>query len=75
MARQYKSLKHISVNHMALVRTDKRERYGKRGSTSAANKAILKMMVASNGRLPRDPVTGQWISPAEFNKLMKEQGE
>ena len=75
MARQYKSLKHISADHMALVRTDKRERYGKRGSTSATNKAILKMMVASNGRLPRDPVTGQWISPVNFNKLMKEQGE
>ena len=75
MARQYKSLKHISADHMALVRTDKRERYGKRGSTSATNKAILKMMVASNGRLPRDPVTGQWISPVNFNKLMKERGE
>ena len=75
MARQYKSLKHISVNHMALVRTDKRERYGKRGSTSAANKAILKMMVASNGRLPMHPVTKQWMNHVEFNKLMKEQGE
>ena len=75
MVNKYKSLKHINVDHMALVRTDKRERFGKRGTTSATNKAILKMMVASNGRLPRDPVTGQWISPAEFNKLMKEQGE
>lgn len=75
MARQYKSLKHISVNHMALVRTDKRERYGKRGSTSAANKAILKMMVASNGRLPMHPDTKQWMNPVEFNKLMKERGE
>jgi len=75
MARQYKSLKHISVNHMALVRTDKRERYGKRGSTSAANKAILKMMVASNGRLPMHPDTKQWMNPEEFNKLMKERGE
>tara|TARA_R100000234_G_scaffold71052_1_gene43668 strand:+ start:1425 stop:1652 length:228 start_codon:yes stop_codon:yes gene_type:complete len=75
MARQYKSLKHISVNHMALVRTDKRERYGKRGSTSAANKAILKMMVASNGRLPMHPVTKQWMNPEEFNRLMKERGE
>ena len=75
MVNKYKSLKHINVDHMALVRTDKRERFGKRGTTSATNKAILKMMVASNGRLPRDPVTGQWISPAEFNKIMKEQGE
>tara|TARA_B100000900_G_C20555016_1_gene706400 strand:+ start:499 stop:726 length:228 start_codon:yes stop_codon:yes gene_type:complete len=75
MVKKYKSLKHINVDHMALVRTDKRERFGKRGTTSATNKAILKMMVASNGRLPRDPRTGQWISPAEFNKLMKEQGE
>ena len=75
MVKKYKTLKHINVDHMALVRTDKRERFGKRGTTSATNKAILKMMVASNGRLPRDPATGQWISPAEFNRLMKEQGE
>jgi hypothetical protein len=75
MTKQYRNLNHINVDHMALVRTDKRERFGKRGTTSATNKAILKMMVASNGRLPRDPVTGQWISPVNFNKLMKEQGE
>jgi|TARA_E500000318_G_C3542206_1_gene205110 hypothetical protein len=75
MVKKYKTLKHINVDHMALVRTDKRERWGKRGTTSATNKAILKMMVASNGRQPRCKVTGQFMSPAEFNKLMKEQGE
>ena len=45
MVKKYKTLKHINVDHMALVRTDKRERYGKRGTTSANNKALLKMMV------------------------------
>ena len=75
MPKQYKNLNHINVDPMALVRTDKRERYGKRGTTSATNKAILKMMVASNGRLPMHPVTKQWMNPVEFNKLMKEQGE
>jgi|TARA_R100000329_G_scaffold137212_1_gene118229 hypothetical protein len=75
MARQYKNYNHISVDHMALVRTDKRERYGKRGTTSATNKAILKMMVASNGRQPRCPITGQWMNPEKFNALMKERGE
>ena len=75
MVKKYKTLKHINVDHMALVRTDKRERYGKRGTTSANNKALLKMMVASNGRLPMHPITKQWKNPAEFNKLMKEQGE
>jgi hypothetical protein len=75
MTKQYRNLNHINVDHMALVRTDKRERFGKRGTTSATNKAILKMMVSSNGRLPRDPKTGQWISPTEFNKLMRELGQ
>ena len=75
MARQYKNLNHINVDHMALVRTDKRERYGKKGTTSATNKAILKMMVASDGRLPRDEKTGQFLSPVEYNKRMKELGQ
>ena len=75
MTKQYKNLNHINVDHMALVRPDKRERYGKRGTTSANNKAILKMMVASNGMLPMHPVTKQWMNPVEFNKLMKEMGQ
>ena len=75
MTKQYRKLNHINVDHMALVRTDKRERWGKRGTTSATNKAILKMMVASNGRQPRCKITGQFMSPVKFNKLMKEQGE
>tara|TARA_R100000458_G_C8221015_1_gene205373 strand:- start:696 stop:896 length:201 start_codon:yes stop_codon:yes gene_type:complete len=65
MARQYKNLNHINVDHMALVRTDKRERRGKVGSISKSNKAILKMMVANKGIMPRCKKTGQWISPNE----------
>tara|TARA_R110001606_G_C15162442_1_gene627162 strand:- start:166 stop:393 length:228 start_codon:yes stop_codon:yes gene_type:complete len=75
MTKQYQKLSHIDVDHMALVRSDKRERFGKRGTTSSTNKAILKMMVASNGRLPMHPITKQWMNPKEFNKLMKQRGE
>ena len=75
MARQYENLNHINVDHLSLVRSDKRERRGKVGSTSRVNKAFLKQIVACNGKAPIDPATGRFIPVSVFNKLQKEQGE
>tara|TARA_R100000008_G_C3488717_1_gene117616 strand:+ start:163 stop:435 length:273 start_codon:yes stop_codon:yes gene_type:complete len=74
MARQYENLNHINVDHLSLVRSDKRERRGKVGSTSKVNKAILKQMVACKGEMPRCPISGQWIAVSKMNKLQKERG-
>jgi len=71
---KYENLNHINVDHMALIRSDDRERYGKKGSTSKVNKAILKQMVACKGKIPLHPVTGRFMSVTAFNKLQREQG-
>ena len=74
MARQYENLKHINVDHLSLVRSDKRERRGKVGSTSKENVAIRKQIIACSGSIPRCKITGRFIPVSVFNQLQREQG-
>ena len=74
MARQYENLNHINVDHLSLVRSDKRERRGKVGSTSKKNVAIRKQIVACNGDIPRCKITGRFIPVSVFNQSQREQG-
>ena len=72
MARQYENLDHINVKHFSLVRSDKRERRGKVGSTSKENVAIRKQIIACNGNIPRCEITGQFIPVSTYNKRRRD---
>tara|TARA_R100001082_G_scaffold98728_2_gene67131 strand:+ start:1956 stop:2201 length:246 start_codon:yes stop_codon:yes gene_type:complete len=69
---KYENLNHINIKGMALVRNDKRERFGLNGTTST--KGDLKQRIACGGNRPIDPTTGRYIAVSVFNKLQREQG-
>ena len=69
MVKKYESLEHICVEGLVLVRSDERERYGKKGTTS--KHGDLKQRIACKGHRPIGK-DGRYIAVSTF---LKERGE